>query len=463
MGNAALTNVILNTTLMKTRQTIFGIALLAAGLSSAWAQEYKDYDIGSYRLPDITRNELDFSLNSNGNFKDYAKGGDQASVNGDFKVDFNRYRNARSFRGKQNAAFSLSGDYSKNGMGEKNSKYALGLFYSNSSRFYGADPEGWFFETGGNFSFLMAGDKQFGEVETESKNTSKDVALSIPLRVGKGRVERVEDARQAIYILENLAKRKVLNRRLTDAEIDEFARLISTVKNKRFFDARLRMIDEVTAVDSFLTRSGALASGGAAYFTTLYDYWMYGDLFERKSGTEISGGIRPGYTFGKYDVPYPSEYESRAKHPSIEADVRLDYERPLSLYWQNSAWVSLSGGYERWNREYLVPERPESEEDVYGARLSGRYAFGYYPTSRTNINLGIEERLGWDKHEGGAGEELSYMSTNTSLTLDMYYYFSPQLRLAAEARLGYYHMDEKSMDYARWHGNFALTLTYSLF
>lgn len=449
---------------MKTRQSIFGIALLAAALSSASAQEYNGYDIGSYRLPDITRNELDFSLNSEGGFTDYAKsGGNQASIDGDFKVDFNRYRNARSFRGRQNAALSLSGDYSKDGMGEKNNKYVLGLSYYNSSRFYGENPAGWFFETGGNFSFLMAGTKRFGEVEQKSKGTSKDVALSIPLRVGKGRIERVEDARQAVYILENLSKRKVLNRRLTDDEIEEFARLISTVKNKRFLDARLRMIDEVTAVDSFLTRSGALASGGAAYFTTLYDYWMYGDLFERKSGTEISGGIRPGFSYGKYDKPYPSEYESRTKHPSIEADIRLDYERPLSLYWQNSAWVSLSGGYERWNREYLVPEEPEVKEDIYGARLSGRYAFGYYPTSRTNINLGIEERLGWEKHASGAGEEVSYMSTNTSLTLDMYYYFSPQLRLAAEGRLGYCYMDEKALDYTRWQGSFALTLTYSLF
>lgn len=309
----------------------------------------------------------------------------------------------------------------------------------------------------------MAGSKRFGEVEQESKSTSKDVALSIPLRMGKGRIERVEDARQAVYILENLAKRKVLNRRLTGEEIDEFARLISTVKNKRFLDARLRLIDEVTAVDSFLVRSGAMASGGAAYFTTLYDYWMYGDLFERKSGTEISGGVRPGFSYGKYDKPYPDAYEYRVKHPSVEADIRLDYERPLNLYWQNSAWVSLSGGYERWDREYLAPAKPEEKEDLYGARLSGRYAFGYYPTSRTNINLGVEERLGWDKREGGVGEDLSYMSTNTSLTLDMYYYFSPQLRLAAEARLGYRYMDEKTMDYDRWNGHFALTLTYSLF
>lgn len=187
--------------------------------------------------------------------------------------------------------------------------------------------------------------------------------------------------------------------RLTGEEIDEFARLISTVKNKRFLDARLRLIDEVTAVDSFLVRSGAMASGGAAYFTTLYDYWMYGDLFERKSGTEISGGVRPGFSYGKYDKPYPDAYEYRVKHPSVEADIRLDYERPLNLYWQNSAWVSLSGGYERWDREYLAPAKPEEKEDLYGARLSGRYArllsnlaHEHQPRRRGAVGLGQTRR-----------------------------------------------------------------------
>ncbi|NBH89904.1 hypothetical protein [Parabacteroides distasonis] len=454
---------------MKTRFINLGIGLLALGVSSAWAQEYKVYDIGTYRLPDITRNELDFSLHSEGSFNDYTgTDGVGSFLGGDFEVSFNRYRNARSFRGTHNAAVSFSGDYNKTIFGEKRGDYSLGLFYSNSSRFYGDDYEGLFFETGGAASFSMAGDKIFGAVEEEERNTFKKVTLSIPLRVGKGRIERVEDARQAIYILENLSKRKVLNRKLTDEEIDEFARLISTVKNKRFFDARLRMIDEVTAVDSFLVRSGALTSGGASYFTTLYDYWMYGDLFKRKSGTEISGGVRPGFVYDASDSPDPSFHRNRLKEASILADISFDYEKPLSLYWQNSASAYLSGCYSRRDeqiKDHLYNEL-EYKRDDYAARLGGRYAFGYYPNSRTNINLGIEEVLGWDKSkwDDPAAEPQSYVSTNTSLTLDLYYYFSPQLRLAAEGRLIHCYKGDGVIDhYTRWQGNFVLTLTYSLF
>ena len=44
---------------------------MVASTFAAWGQEYKDYDLSQYRLPDITRNELDFSVNSEGDFTNY--------------------------------------------------------------------------------------------------------------------------------------------------------------------------------------------------------------------------------------------------------------------------------------------------------------------------------------------------------------------------------------------------------
>jgi hypothetical protein len=244
--------------------------------------------------------------------------------------------------------------------------------------------------------------------------------------------------------------------------------VISAVKNKRFFDARLRLIDEVTAVDSFLVASGALASGGAAYFTTLYDYWMYGDLFERKSGTEISGGVRPVFYYDKADMDYEDYAGTKQLGSGVIADVRLDYEKPTSLYWQHSAYAQLYGRYNYYN--YKRFEHDESwplttKRDVYVAGLSGSYAFGYYPNSRTNVNFGVRENLTWQKfNERDSYEDYDpFVSSRTDLFLNLYYYFSPQLRLAAEGNLGYQYSGQENIDYSRWTGNFVLTLTYSLF
>ena len=65
-------------------------------------------------------------------------------------------------------------------------------------------------------------------VDVKTHNNS--YYANIPMSVGKGRIEQVEDARQAIYILENLDKQGVLNRKLTTEEIHAFAQTISTVK-----------------------------------------------------------------------------------------------------------------------------------------------------------------------------------------------------------------------------------------
>ena len=251
---------------MKAGFFILGLSsLMALCATSALGQEaYKNYDIGRYRLPDITRNKLDFSLKSNGEFHDYTQSSSSNSIDGNFGVTFDRYRNARTFRGTQQASVALSGQYAKDQQEAKTRYYDVGLYYTNSSRFYGEEYEGLFFETGCKASFLAEGTKRFGDgADQPRNNTSKVLELSVPLRVGKGRIERVEDARQAIYILENLAKRRVLSRELTGEEIDAFARVISTVKNKRFFDARLRLIERPISRRSMIIGCMATCSSGS--------------------------------------------------------------------------------------------------------------------------------------------------------------------------------------------------------
>ncbi len=106
-----------------------------------------------------------------------------------------------------------------------------------------------------------------------------------------------------------------------------------------------------------------------------------------------------------------------------------------------------------------------TKRDVYVAGLSGSYAFGYYPNSRTNVNFGVRENLTWQKfNERDSYEDYDpFVSSRTDLFLNLYYYFSPQLRLAAEGNLGYQYSGQENIDYSRWTGNFVLTLTYSLF
>ena len=129
---------------------------------------------------------------------------------------------------------------------------------------------------------------------TVSRQSDSQFRAGVSPAIGWGRIEDVTDARQTIYIIDALRENGVLNRDLSVQEMFEFSQLISSVKNKRFLDSRLHLIDELTTVDNYLKNKGVIADGGAAYFANLNDMWQYGALFERKSGYEVTFNANPG-------------------------------------------------------------------------------------------------------------------------------------------------------------------------
>ncbi|WP_455640386.1 hypothetical protein [Parabacteroides sp.] len=454
---------------MKKNTIILAIVFMFAGCLTGNSQVYNDFDLKTFLVPDITRNALDFTLNSSGEMYDNKSSeNDSYSITGDFGANFNRFKNSRSLWEKQNASISFGANYNKeNASDSKVSRYNVSFSYSNRSRFYRRN--NFFFGIGGNAWAGIKGDKQ--ENSETLKNNGVNLDLSIPLSVGKGRIEVVTDARQAIYILENLDRRGVMKRKLSNDEILTLAKVIAQVKNKRFLDSRIHMIEEISTVDSFFVKNDLLTTNGAPYFTTLYDYWMYGDRFERLSGLVIEGTLTPGfqhyYSKSRRDMDSSSnsEWKSNTNIPSIKGAVSLTYENPVNLFWQQSGFVELFGQYLKNLYKY---EDYNDSNNWYGG-LNGSYKWGYYPTSRTNINLGVYESITMNSRKRDVEEAKvhSYFGTTTRLFFETYYYFSPQLRLSANAGIDYsYQKALKDWDdytYSQFHPSFQFTLTYSLF
>ncbi len=463
---------------MKKMKTVMIAGCLLVNTISGISQEYADFDISTYKTPDIVRNALDFSLHSVGSLSDYqSSDNDSYSIDGELGVEFNRLKNTRDFIGTHTLLLNTGADfYNDQGSDNKKRNYNFDIGYTNSSRFYNQNKL--FFQTGGTVSFNAGGTKVMKPVTNKSKSDNIRISASVPLYVGKGRIENVTEARQAVYVLENLTKRDVLTRKLSDREVTELATIMSAVKNKRFLDSRLRMIEEISTIDSFFVSNNLLKVSNASYFTTLYDFWMYGGLFERKSGMEIYGGLDPSIRYNKYKL----ENNGVSKHtvPEIKADIQLKYEEPVNIYWQRSACMDLYGGYRKEKLDY---DEAESINKEFFIGQSGSYTWGYYPNSRTNVNFGGREYVSWykDNLERTSYPELSYADKVTVKTLsasvegfiNTYYYFSPQLRLEVYAGLVFscitnkeeyeYSPEPYKKEYYRWGGNFNVTLTYSLF
>jgi len=452
------------------------------------AQEYK-YDISKYYTPDIVRNELDFSFNTNNSFSnskakvDTTRTTYSTQLNGTITPDFTTYTNTRKRVSLLQINGQFIGSYNRNGATYQSSNKSsqtnnyFNLNYSN--HFYNSSNQFLSLGISSNFQAEISNTTQELNSIT-SKGSDKTYVLNIipTVGIGIGRTESVEDARQAIYILDDFLKKGVLTRQLNNDEIFQLSQLISRVKNKRFLDARLHLTDEITSVDSFFVSNKLLDKSGASYFTSLYDNWQYGALYSRKSGQSFEINFTPSYYWGyAKNSPIDATSAGQLNQHYLKGILSLTYtyEKPVNLNWQHSVSTSLSGNTSFNNNrsqsgnDYYPGNDIVSQQDYFNDRsvnIVGSYALGFYPNTRTNLNARISQNFqfinqkslddssnNWDK---------SFRS-NTNISFSAYYYLSPQLRLSLAANLANNYTNYYSTNYNYLSGGFGGTLSYSFF
>ena len=439
---------------------------------SAYAQN-SDFDIGKYTTPDIVRNQLDlrFDFRSYNLHNDYfSSSRDNLSINSNILSSFSHYVNTRKRVSILTGNLSIGGDYysSKNEQSYSvnnsrlNQQNILSLTWSN--KWYFSESIFMGYGISGNMYYNFSQEKIKNPTE-ESNRREKEFSSNISpqLGIGYGRIESVQDARQAVYIADALSKNKVLTRNLSDDELFELSQIISTVKNKRFLDSRLHLIEEITTLNSFFEDNDLLADNGASYFTTLYDMWQYGDLFPRKSGYEISFQIRPYYS--SRNIKYTPEIRDMIYRSNEHLmSLSFSYEKPFKLNWQHSLSTEVSGGvnsYSRQNKQIDNGNIDKSNQSSFHA--SAEYSLGYYPNTRTHIQVTALQEI--SRHISDDESRLTYFGS--MLTANLYYYFSPNLRLSGDCGLRYSPTRFKgtyvSYDQNTFSSSFNIQLTYLIF
>lgn len=428
------------------KSTIFFLLFSTITTIVIVAQDYNTYDISKYFTPDIQRNKLDLNLSGNANYTDDEFGKSiNNTYNGDFQLNLNHFTHTRKhyyeFRGTI-ASYGYKNNIESDNVTSKHSyfnpKFSLYggyRLYSRSNVFFSLAGGGSWDNTKDDYIFERIYPETFEE-STEKYNTTK---ASIQLGMGKGRLESVEDARQAVYILENLSKRGVLTRKLTNDEIFTLSQLISSVKNKRFFDSRLHLIDEISTVDSFFVENNLLENSNAPYFTTLYDYWQNGALFERLSGKEFHSFISADFTHRRFDTEYSNLEDVthyNYTYSNFYWETRYTYEKPVNLYWQNSISASFIAGYYQQHPEISVVG--DYEENNIRYYLRGSYSWSYYPNSRTNLSVWTNQQFRYIdmvsfENERSFENSGKFFTSLSTLGGTLNYYISPQFRLSASA------------------------------
>jgi hypothetical protein len=413
-------------------KSLLVIFLWAPGMLYAQLDSYR---LDSYRLPDIRTHRLDIDFSGNGNTAntrrwtdpgDPENGSKQFTLNGNLSAAYSFYRNDQAYQGEQYLNLSIAPRVSTT---DPPRLFTGSLEIRSVNRSYF-----------GNGNFIHYGMEMDGYRQTSSRREQAggtrgtlygSGSMVIPLMIGHGRIDPVQDARLAVYILQDLQKAGRLEKVPGPVEIDEFAGLISRVKNQRFFDSREKLIWEIGQVNGWLESNGILNRNDTVTFTRLYDNWLYSSGPVREAGRRFSGGLEariPSYlTNGHWDSTGRSVHRSFST--AIAGVVRWETAKPVSLTRQRGNLIELS-------LLVLRDGQADKETGMNGewseAVASAKYLYsgGWYPSSRT----AFEWRAGGTSYF--VRQFLAQVSSNPwhffvgpEAGLSANWYISPDLRL----------------------------------
>lgn len=421
--------------------------------------QYNNYKLENYVNPTYKRKALDLGFSTAGNFQKTTTN-ESNNYGGSLSADYKSIANSEKIQ--EQTQLSLMGTASHSSIDNSKATNALTSFSVDRQAFHFMDNK-LFFEISPNgyVNYNYAKTKSTQNIDTppysytaEDKTNKFQALVAIKLGIGKGRIENVTDARQAVYILEELSKKGIIKQTLTDEEVNAFAEQISLVKNKRSFDPRLALIDEISVIDSFLVANKYIEKDNSAiYFTSLYDKWMYGDRDLRESGSYFKAGINPMYNYSDYRINGNSSNSN-----IFSASLYLDYrnEKPLDLKWQRSIYAGISSGYQKIS--FI-------DDGSINSSIQASYALSYYMNTRTYVQGKVSQSLTWDRYSGNPKQDILF--SYTYVGVNAYYYLSPQLRLFGSVGLDYQfqrytqHNDNLHDKYP--HTTFNFGLTYALF
>jgi hypothetical protein len=417
------------------------------------------FDLSRYKLPEIKFRQLDLNFNLSGSnslnsIKDENSSYKNSTVSSSNNLDigYSSYRNSERLQNEQDFRIGFF-------PGFQNSKTDGDLTYKRSAinsyivlksinRIYYQNQ--FFFEPDikimGSFDWLKEHNKSDLKL-SKSDEASSDI--EIPLMIGHGRIEQIQDARLAIYILEELQKSGRISRLPGNEEIMEFSRLISRLKNERYFDYRLRKMEEIEKVDSFLQDKGIITSPDARYFTIVNDNWDYAQGPIRESGKRLSAGLIPAYSYlyTNQETSYSDPVDTIGrKYNKNTIGIRMqglyEIERPVNLHWQRSLSLKLSYGYSRnfISSQFIEQSEDKSNIDQLMLETGIKYAMGFYPNSRTNITGQVSldyQHLNKLENQDQPNAKSNGDIITPDISLVMHYYISPQFRLNVNYHINY--------------------------
>lgn len=421
--------------------------LCVLGTAIAGLAQDKNFDLSKYKFPDYKRHELELNFNSSGYSWDQSYDSPLNDGNGNLIKDGWMASESKSDLGLRysyesltrevidHLTSSISGNYTYS-MNDhyigKQKHFEPEVYWNFSrSRDYYLSENKLFLEGFLNTQLHQSNSKITTDNKIDAKNKNINFDIAIGIGAGYGRKEKVSDLWQACYILESLKKQGSLDRVLEEKDIFEFATLASRLKNKRFFDFRLRKIAELQALDSLMHTQGLIKESDISYFTTLNDYWNFTEFPNRESGRVIKFWVSPEYWRSYHKSMNDSAVITTSTY--LKSNLSIECNKQLNLFWERLFKFNLSNST---LLDYSNEHFTNNPKNLLSSSLEMGY--GYYPNTRTGLHAtigyaGQEELTSPYKI---SGEPSKFWRNEIYGRFNGIYYISPQLQINGNIYVG---------------------------
>lgn len=413
--------------------------LLFSSLTFAQLNSIKDFDLKNYKAPDIKYRTLDLGsyLSSQG-FSETSNYNDN-NFSTNVNLYFFEYKNTKKIQSRSSSLFdgSYSADWrERDSVKTTSSSPRLRLSYRTETRFYNQN-KGFF----GLHGYIRYGySPHFSKSDDETYSyQSHEFSITPYISGGKGRIEPIESARQAMDILLALKNENRLNIVPDSSMIDSLARVANRIRYKRFYDSRFKRIYQLEELDKTMQNMDLVETADMVYFANLNDIWNYGSQFNRGTGIRYEGGIIPEFSMN-YDKNGNNDDSDIRKHDNkyygIYGFFSFNRMKPMTYAWQSDIILDLTFGYGVEDR------KRENGDDIYkyyntalSGMLNAGWQFGFYPNTRTYA--GIKPYVSFSYEYDIEEKNKDVFGLNTGFRFNSYYYISPQLRIQLTAGFAY--------------------------
>ncbi|MGZ5248525.1 MAG: hypothetical protein ACXWCR_15565, partial [Flavitalea sp.] len=285
-----------------------------------------------------------------------------------------------------------SNKHTSNGISSKNNSLQSSFEWMLNNRQYRKNK--WFLEWGNtlrnNHQLQNSDEPVYGSSSKELRATN-----TFYLGKGKGRIENVQDAQVAAYIINDLQEQGLVSGSIDSQTLFEFAQLITDLNNRRIFDFRKRRIYELTRIDQFLREKNISELTDIRHFTVVNDNWSMAFNPLRQSGSSwYMRVLLEGFAYdwnSSMQTSVDNTQKTGVYSTRFGPQFGIEKYIPKNLKWQQNMGARITG---LWNHSW---EENKTDNDgtinenntrykYIQSRLNFFYSLGYFPNNRTTLN-----------------------------------------------------------------------------